>query len=408
MPVTPALFTNDAAEDAAIKYSIEQDNIVKCMEKEGVKLPNKFMANTNFQVYDEVMDTYLNTQRGVSSILLNYVLRKLEDPDPLAVYANDAEQAVAFAPLVGSAFDQDNRRVYAIIKSLIIEGPAWSFITNPVDRAKDGRAAWGLLRAHYGNETYMNREIEQAYNALEHLHYKKEFANFTFEDFITQLMKHYNTLERNEEFVTEETKVCNLLRKISDPTLDAAKQAIRINEAYKTDFSAASNFLTASIVPLAKGRDRTIASLTRNNRNRCGGGRSQPGRTQGGRGGHNPHPNTRGGFHGRGRGRAGYGRGGGNAGRDYDDGHSTNYISPNDWARMSREQRDQVLQWRGTLRRSDTISLLSAVPQANIPQQVTTAPPPTSNVSVITADAQTIGTQAGREFGRQAHNPGRG
>jgi hypothetical protein len=111
MPVTPALFTNDAAKDAAIKYSIEQDDIAKGIKKEGVKLPEKFKANTNFQVYEEVMDTYLNTQHGVSSIPLNYVLRKLEDPNPLAVYANDAEQAVALAPLVGSAFDQDNRRV---------------------------------------------------------------------------------------------------------------------------------------------------------------------------------------------------------------------------------------------------------------------------------------------------------
>lgn len=82
-----------------------------------------------------------------------------------------------------------------IIKSLILEGPAWSYITPTVDRAENGRAAWSLLRDHYGNETFMNRDIEEASNAIDHLHYKKEYANFTFEDYITQLTKHYNTLE---------------------------------------------------------------------------------------------------------------------------------------------------------------------------------------------------------------------
>jgi hypothetical protein len=64
-----------------------------------------------------------------------------------------------------------------------------------VDRAKNGRRAWILLRNHYGNETFMNHEIKEASNAIDTLHYKKEYASFTFEDFITQLTKHYNTLE---------------------------------------------------------------------------------------------------------------------------------------------------------------------------------------------------------------------
>jgi len=46
------------------------------------------------------------------------------------------------------------------------------------------------MRDHYGNETFMNREIEEADAAIEHLHYKREYANFTFEDFVTQLTKH--------------------------------------------------------------------------------------------------------------------------------------------------------------------------------------------------------------------------
>ena len=109
--------------------------------------------------------------------------------------------------------------------------PAWSYITPEVDRIKDGRATWLHLRQHYGNETFMNREIQTASDALEALHYKKKLANFTFEDFTTQLTKHYNTLARYGEFISEETKVRNLLRNITDLTLEAAKQAVCITEA---------------------------------------------------------------------------------------------------------------------------------------------------------------------------------
>jgi hypothetical protein len=86
------------------------------------------------------------------------------------------------------------------------------------------------MRDHYGNETSMNREIEEANAAIEHLHYKREYANFTFEDFVTQLTKHYNTLEHYGEFTSEETKVRNLLKKVTDPTSEAAKQTLALAE----------------------------------------------------------------------------------------------------------------------------------------------------------------------------------
>lgn len=255
-----------------MKFTITQALSGVAKEKEGVKLPEKFTQKTSFCVYEEVMDTYLNTQMGCSGIPLNYIICKEDEPDEDVEYDNDAEMAAAIAPLEGQAFEVDNRRVYAIIKSLIIEGPAWSYIMPAVDRAKNGRRAWKLLRDHYGNETFMNREIEEADSAIERLHYKKEYINFTFEDFITQLTKHYNTLEHHGEFISEETKVCNLLKKVTDPTLEAVKQTIKVNERYKSDFSAAANFLSSSVTPLSKGRDHNISSLGCNQGNNHGRG----------------------------------------------------------------------------------------------------------------------------------------
>jgi len=162
LTVLPGEFTLEEIDAAAMKFTITQTATDIAKDKEGVKLPKKFTQKTSFRVYEEVMDTYLNTQIGCSGIPLNYIIRKEDEANEDIEYDNDAEMAVAIAPLEGQAFEVDNCRVYAIIKSLIIEGPAWSFITPTVDRTKNGRRAWKLLRDHYGNETFMNREIEEA------------------------------------------------------------------------------------------------------------------------------------------------------------------------------------------------------------------------------------------------------
>ncbi len=69
-----------------------------------------------------------------------------------------------------------------------------------MDHTKNGRWEWTLLRNHYGNETVINCEIKEAFAAIDTFHFKKEYANFTFEeDFVTQLLKYYNILEYHGE-----------------------------------------------------------------------------------------------------------------------------------------------------------------------------------------------------------------
>lgn len=37
------------------------------------------------------------------------------------------------APLAGAQYDHDNERIYLLLKQLILDGPAWSFITPDLD-----------------------------------------------------------------------------------------------------------------------------------------------------------------------------------------------------------------------------------------------------------------------------------
>ncbi len=77
-------------------------------------------------------------------------------------------------------------------------------------------------------------------NAIDTLHYKKEYASFTFEVFITQLTKHYNMLEQHSEFTSEETNVRNLLKKITDPTLEASQASHQNYRAVQDQFCCRS------------------------------------------------------------------------------------------------------------------------------------------------------------------------
>jgi hypothetical protein len=125
-------------------------------------------------------------------------------------------------------------------------------VTNVIDRAKNGRAAWLALRAHYEGESFLNKQKEETHKIIENVHYKDECATFTFEHFTGILTIGYNTLQRYGEPVLEAKKVRDLLSKISDPKLESAKQAVRINAQYKNNFDLAINFLAESVETLDK------------------------------------------------------------------------------------------------------------------------------------------------------------
>ncbi len=88
---------------------------------------------------------------------------------PAALYANEQEQRVAITPLNGPAFEQDNARVYGIIKQLVLEGPGRSYIMQ-FDNTSNGRGAWMALQDHFESDSFRNRSKEEAYALLETIH----------------------------------------------------------------------------------------------------------------------------------------------------------------------------------------------------------------------------------------------
>jgi len=88
------------------------------------------------------------------------------------------------------------------------------------------------------------------YAALDAILFKRDQATFTFEHLASIMTKAFSDLHRFREPVIESKKVQDLLSKISDPKLEAAKQTIHITLGYRENF-AAMNFLAQSVVPLS-------------------------------------------------------------------------------------------------------------------------------------------------------------
>jgi hypothetical protein len=227
----------------AVAEAIKMVNQAKevALEKDtDVKAPEIFKLNTKWIVFAETVDTYLNRLKGQGRVPLNYVIRTLDEPKDDVIFATEQELMIATAPLMGDQYDIDNECVFGIIKQLILEGPAWSYITNAINRAKDGREAWLALRAHYKGESFLNKQKEEAYKTIEGLHYKGERLTFTFEHFSGMLTKSYNDLQRYGEPVLESKKVRDLLMKILDPNFPTAvrervKSLVYIMESIKAN-----------------------------------------------------------------------------------------------------------------------------------------------------------------------------
>jgi hypothetical protein len=187
------------------------------------------------------------------------VIHRLAQPPEDAQYQTKMEQSIAMAPLTGPDYMRDNARVYAIIKQLILEGPGRSYIMS-VDRVSDGRAAWLALINHFEGDSYRNRNVEDAYSALERIHYEGEQKGFNFEKFIEKHNEAFLELSRYGEPVLETKKVRDFLSRINAPELAAAKQQVRATPALLANFQKAANFIALSVTPI-KIASREIGAI---------------------------------------------------------------------------------------------------------------------------------------------------
>ena len=216
----------------------------------------------NWVVFETGTEECLSDIQSHNGVPLSYLLRDNTNRPVLTVLSDRDTKIFWHAPLTGTAFAHDNKRVWAYLAARCNSTPAWSHI-KMFQRAKNGRRAWLALSTFYGGTAENARKMMVARAALDELTWSNE-SSFKFSDYATQLVDHYETLERGRQPKSDEEKVIKLLKGMnsSDSFL---RTRMEMNRTGITFDKAIVNISTAiaQIFPLAnvKGRKAIVSQV---------------------------------------------------------------------------------------------------------------------------------------------------
>jgi hypothetical protein len=103
-----------------------------------VEAPAEYKTRTKWKAFKEGSIAYLNCIKGSHNIPLAYVIRDNAIPQPNQAYQSDHHRMIAIAPLAGPEYEEDNGKVFDLLKSWTINGPAWTWM-RAFNAARDGR-----------------------------------------------------------------------------------------------------------------------------------------------------------------------------------------------------------------------------------------------------------------------------
>jgi hypothetical protein len=101
---------------------------------------------------------------------------------------------------VGIEFEEDNGKVFDLLKSWTRNGPAWTWML-AFNSTHNGRATWQSLVTHFEGDAQRDHVKDHAYAAIANAKYYGECKKFSFETYVTI---HYADLEQYGEVISEE------------------------------------------------------------------------------------------------------------------------------------------------------------------------------------------------------------
>jgi hypothetical protein len=106
----------------------------------------KFNPN-DFKTHETAFINLLAQTYGAQGKNLKYIVRDVIIP---AEFVDDAERHMYQLPLTGKAYSMDNKLVYCLLKSFLINMSGWTWI-EPYDTMENGRGAFLAWTSHYYN-----------------------------------------------------------------------------------------------------------------------------------------------------------------------------------------------------------------------------------------------------------------
>jgi hypothetical protein len=236
----------DAWTDEELRSTLARKEADQNFEKLDIDIvdPGKCQTDFGWDTWQIAFTNKLSATMGAAKVPLAYVIRT--DIGANYEYEDDEEVRMYQMPLTGENFKRDNKLVYAMLKAACIKTDAWTWIQDH-DKSANGRKAWISLIGHYDGTGELNKRLERAKEEISRLHYKDEKV-FPFERYVTKLKENFFILSKDkDEELTGKQKVDVMMKgiKSSDASIVAAKTDIY--KDYRSDFSAATNFLSGLI-----------------------------------------------------------------------------------------------------------------------------------------------------------------
>jgi len=313
-------------------------------------------------------ETHLFKCYGVTKIPLSYVIRDDVQPpavDPPNGYDSFQHELTARAPHGNEYYQQDNHKVYDLLKESIGSTNEFTWIKG-FERTKNGREAFISYRNHVLGRSRRSNIVSKAERTLEVTKYYGEKPRFTFEKYLSIHKNAHQEIADTDpdSAISEFNKVRRMTNGIHYQPMQAAIATIDASNTLSNNFEEAADLLKSALTRSRQSGDsRNISAFGGRNGGR-GGGRGGGGRGgygRGGRGGrgyqgNNYNPNYQrggGGRGGRGRGGNNYYRGGNRGGghqynktadvKDISDRWYSNHEFYNE---LTEEQRKEVMRKR--------------------------------------------------------------
>jgi hypothetical protein len=160
----------------------------------------KFNPN-DLETHETAFINLLAQMYGVQGENLKYIMGDVIIP---AEFVNDAEWRMYQLPLTGEAYSMDNKSVYNLLKSFLINTSGWTWI-EPYDTMENGRGAFLAWTSHYNGQGELSKHTAMAKARVKSLFYKNE-CSLSFEKVMEILSKSFSTLDKTRTKDTQNVR----------------------------------------------------------------------------------------------------------------------------------------------------------------------------------------------------------
>ena len=125
---------------------------------------------------------------------MSYIIRDDHLRPTIGPTTTRASKIFWCAKFTGPSFRQDQDRVWGYLAQRLVSTQGWN-IVKIHQKSKNARQAWLDLELFYAGPAERRKEMVVAHASLKTLTYKNK-AIFTFPSYASQMMGHFETLER--------------------------------------------------------------------------------------------------------------------------------------------------------------------------------------------------------------------